>query len=770
MSIRTLRRVEGTTWFSGRRPRATRLGRSIRRLTPSLQTLEERQLLSVDLWTQRGGDAQHAAYADVSVAPSSIQEAWDQPLTYVASGSWAQESNRAVAIDDTHVYRTDLDGYWASGNYHIIAYNLQTGAVDWNRTIVGNGPVSAPSVADGVVYVNRSGHSGISGGTADELPVLYGLSAQTGATVMQTTYAAQWNSDDRPTIDGGQVVSWDGYYGGFSSWSTSNLARQWNQTGSIYNPPRATFDSQYVYAYDNQVYQRSTGNLVGTITYPTNSTPLNAMVSDSGTLYFDVDSIPYGPGPNAVAAYDGSTHALLWTADVGAPVHGKAVGNGMLAVAAGTQLSLFNASTGAALGSWQAPNGETMTPEIVLTRTHAFVETTTSNYPYASHVYAVNLATGQTDWSFENTDRGDNSNGTTFMDMAYAGGHLVLSHDSFVRAFSVSDVPVNRSPVANDDFATTDEDVSLTLNALANDWDSDGDPVVVTTVGAASHGSAVLNADQSITYVPAANFNGSDSFTYTVSDGIGGLATATVHVTVNPVNDAPVVAPATFSLPENSLAGTFVGQVVANDVDGGSLTYSLDGNGSGAFAINAATGVISVADPTLLDYETQPQFNLTVHVSDGQGGLASSALVVNLTDVLEVAIDVLPSDPYNRVSLSSKDIEVAILGSSTFNPATMLDLSSLRLYADGSSSGAGVPTSRKSGYKYSLADVNGDGRLDLVIKFNTSATGLTAESTSLRLEGRLLPNYGGDSFNVDQAISVVVGSKGNGNGKGNGKK
>lgn len=765
MRIRTFLRVDGTPRTQRRRAESGRRARGARRLAPCVGALEARRLLSADAWTQRGGDAGHAAYADVSVAPSSIVEAWDQPLTYTASGSWAQNGNRGVAIDATHVYRTDLDGYWATGNYHIIAYDLQTGAVDWNRTIVGNGPVSAPSVANGVVYVNRSGHSGISGGTDADLPRLYGLSAATGATVVQTTYAAQWNSDDRPTIAGDQLISWDGYYGGFSAWTASTLTKQWNDAGSIYDPPQATLDGQYVYAYGNKVYLRSTGQALGAITHPMDSTPTDAMVSDSGKVLFDVSGVVAGVNKYGVAAYDGSTHSLLWTADTGAAPAGKAAGDGVVAVAAGTQLLVLDESTGARLGAWQAPAGENMTPAIVLTRTHAFVETMTS-YPYSAHVYAVNLATGQADWSFVNTDRGDSSSGSTFMEMAFAGGHLVLSHDSFVRAFSVGDTPINRPPVAVDDAPTTAEDGVLTINVLANDSDPDGDPLTVTAVGAASHGSVVLNADQSITYAPAADYNGPDSFTYTISDGRGGRATATVLLTVTPVNDPPVVAPAVFSLPENTAVGVVVGQVAASDVDGDPLTYSLDGYGAAAFAIDPGTGVVTVADPALLDFETHPRFDLTVHVSDGVGGLASNTLQIDLTDVLEVAFVVMPVHSNNQLRLSSKEIEVAILGSSTFDPAT-LDLSSLRLYAGGSSTGAGVTYSRKSGYQYVMSDVNGDGLLDLVVKFKTSDTGLQAGDTSIRLEGSLLPQYGGGSFVTVRAITVVGGSKGL--GKGNGK-
>src|SRR5262245_59253209 len=206
-----------------------------RRPTLHLMALEDRCVPSATLWTQRGGDAGHTGYVDVAVNPSTIGSAWNQPLSYVATGtgSWAE---RAVAMDATHVYRTDLEGYAFNGTYHVIAYDLQTGAEVWNRSITGNAfeGVGEPSVADGVVYVNRSGHSGISGGTAADLPYLYGLSAATGATVSQASYQAQWSSHERPVILGGQLVDYNGYYGGMGSWSVPGLGAQWNRPGSIY--------------------------------------------------------------------------------------------------------------------------------------------------------------------------------------------------------------------------------------------------------------------------------------------------------------------------------------------------------------------------------------------------------------------------------------------------------------------------------------------------------------------------------------------------------
>ena len=82
--------------------------------------------------------------------------------------------------------------------------------------------------------------------------------------------------------------------------------------------------------------------------------------------------------------------------------------------------------------------------------------------------------------------------------------------------------PVNDSPVAGDDAATTPEDSSVTVTVLGNDIDPDGDPLTVTTVIQGAHGSVAINPDGTVTYTPAANYNGSDSFTYTVSDGTAG--------------------------------------------------------------------------------------------------------------------------------------------------------------------------------------------------------------------------------------------------------
>ncbi|WP_299157100.1 cadherin-like domain-containing protein, partial [uncultured Christiangramia sp.] len=73
-----------------------------------------------------------------------------------------------------------------------------------------------------------------------------------------------------------------------------------------------------------------------------------------------------------------------------------------------------------------------------------------------------------------------------------------------------------------------------------NDSDPDGDELTVTEVTQPGNGSAVINTDGTVTYSPNENFNGTDTFEYTISDGNGGTDTATVTVTIGAENDAPV--------------------------------------------------------------------------------------------------------------------------------------------------------------------------------------------------------------------------------------
>jgi hypothetical protein len=126
----------------------------------------------------------------------------------------------------------------------------------------------------------------------------------------------------------------------------------------------------------------------------------------------------------------------------------------------------------------------------------------------------------------------------------------------------------NTAPTAEDDSASTDEDTALNdIDVLTNDTDVDGDSLSVSSVTQPSHGSASL-VNGKVNYTPAANYNGPDSFTYTASDGKGGTDTATVNLTVNAVNDAPVAEDDTKTTAEDTPLTFPSSDLVTNDDEG----------------------------------------------------------------------------------------------------------------------------------------------------------------------------------------------------------
>jgi gliding motility-associated-like protein len=172
--------------------------------------------------------------------------------------------------------------------------------------------------------------------------------------------------------------------------------------------------------------------------------------------------------------------------------------------------------------------------------------------------------------------------------------------------------PVNDPPIANADFATTNEDVPVVINVLANDTDVDGIlvPNTVAIGTQPTNGTVVVNAvTGEITYTPNPNFFGTDTFIYQVCDNGTPLPslcdTAVVTVTVNPVNDAPVANPDNVTTPEDTPIAI---NVPANDTDvDGNLdptTVSVvTGPTNGTVTVDPITGVIT--------YTPNPDYNGT---------------------------------------------------------------------------------------------------------------------------------------------------------------
>ncbi|WP_193452751.1 retention module-containing protein [Pseudomonas nitroreducens] len=177
----------------------------------------------------------------------------------------------------------------------------------------------------------------------------------------------------------------------------------------------------------------------------------------------------------------------------------------------------------------------------------------------------------------------------------------------------------------------TNEDTPLTIapkTLLGNDSDVDGDSLSILSVQGAVNGTVKLDGGN-VVFTPNKDFNGTGSFTYTISDGHGGTSTATVTVGVTAVNDAPTLVADTATTKEDTSVKI---DVLANDtdVDGDKLTVS---------AASASNGSVVINTDGTLSYTPKTNFSgndtISYTVSDGHGGTATSTVAVSVSPVAD---------------------------------------------------------------------------------------------------------------------------------------
>lgn len=216
--------------------------------------------------------------------------------------------------------------------------------------------------------------------------------------------------------------------------------------------------------------------------------------------------------------------------------------------------------------------------------------------------------------------------------------------ESEITTVTITVLPVNDAPIAQNQAYTLDEDTPLIRTPTAADLspgllagasDVDGPSLWVNLVNGPSHGQVTINDyyTGAFTYIPDANYHGEDAFTYLVSDGIASTM-VTANLTVNSVNDAPIFSPTTIavSIPENSAAGTTIGTVVALDPDGHAVTYAFV-DPDNPFVIVSESGEITVDG--YVDFEHFASWNLEIIATDNLGLAESATLEVTVEDLAE---------------------------------------------------------------------------------------------------------------------------------------
>jgi VCBS repeat-containing protein len=234
--------------------------------------------------------------------------------------------------------------------------------------------------------------------------------------------------------------------------------------------------------------------------------------------------------------------------------------------------------------------------------------------------------------------------------------------------------PINNAPVATGfTGGTGNEDTAIAGQVLASDADGDDLAYTVVTGDEPANGSVVVDAATgAFTYTPNGNFNGTDSFTVTVSDGLGGTTTQVVQIVVNAVNDTAVFGGDDGGAVQED--GTLVasGTLTVSDVDVGEGVFASTGFLTGLygnFTFDLGTGGWTY---TLRNGDTNVQALVTGQtVQDSltvtSAGGSSTTIVVDIAGLDEPPPPVATLPPVNTTDADPTDDDTATAGSSGNN-------------------------------------------------------------------------------------------------------
>lgn len=217
---------------------------------------------------------------------------------------------------------------------------------------------------------------------------------------------------------------------------------------------------------------------------------------------------------------------------------------------------------------------------------------------------------------------------------------------------SISINPVNDAPTAVNQTVSTNEATSVMIALSASDVDGDA---LTATIGHAAVYGTVTVSGLNVTYTPDSSFSGADSFTYRVSDGAASSAVATVSITVNPVNDIPVVEDLSF---EVGVGGSTIVNLIGSDPEGSALTFSI------LNAPNHGTAVMTA--PATFAYKPSNGYtgtdSLSFVASDGSAvSLPGDAQITVLEEGFFVPVSESTLTPLDNTVDSSSDKIVVTL-------------------------------------------------------------------------------------------------------------
>jgi VCBS repeat-containing protein/parallel beta-helix repeat protein len=216
------------------------------------------------------------------------------------------------------------------------------------------------------------------------------------------------------------------------------------------------------------------------------------------------------------------------------------------------------------------------------------------------------------------------------------------SANSNLAAVTITVYPLNDAPVANNDGFNASEDSALTVPAAGvreNDTDLDGDSISVILVSGPNNGTLTLNPDGSFSYMPNVNFNGADTFSYRADDGTTTSNVASVTITVNPVNDAPLANSDNYSVNEDGVLTASGPGVLGNDTDpdGNALSAVLVSRPGNGFLVFDADG--SFTYTPFVNFSGSDSFSYLANDAQANSAAVRVNLLVSPQNDLPIARD-----------------------------------------------------------------------------------------------------------------------------------
>jgi Ca2+-binding RTX toxin-like protein len=331
----------------------------------------------------------------------------------------------------------------------------------------------------------------------------------------------------------------------------------------------------------------------------------------------------------------------------------------------------------------------------------------------------------------------------------------------------------NTAPDAADDMATVGEDETAAVAVLANDTDPDGDPLALTGVGDPAHGSAVIVGSE-VVYVPDVDFAGADAVVYTIDDGRGGADTATLTLSVLPVNDDPDPDDDSITVAEDGIVTL---DIVANDedVDGDTIVVSS--------VDDPDHGTASIApDGRSLIYSPDPNWNgvetFSYAVADGQQGAEEADVTATVTPVndppraepdtvgvaggMSAVVDAVANDSAGPADESGQALLVVAVGAPAHGTATLIatgpDSGMIRY-----TPGAGFTGVDSFTYDVSDGELTATGTVTVTVTAPVSRTfcGLVATIAGTKGADVIAGTPGDDVIHARRGNDVIDGNGGN---------